>query len=106
MTQNQKMIFELLKEFHRGEAKAIKSKAISQIIKLNDRSVRATVRGLRELGLPIGSSANGFFYISNRKEFKETVGHLTRRARDIFRTICVMDRSAAKKLSGQLSIQF
>jgi hypothetical protein len=72
---------------------------------LTDTSVRSAVRGLRKQGQPIGSSAQGFFYISNKNEFKKTVGHLTRRAKDIFGTIYSMDRSAAQRLYGQLPFQ-
>jgi hypothetical protein len=105
MTDNEKLILILLREFHTGEAKAIKSKDISQLTKLTDTGVRSAVRGLRKQGFPIGSSAKGFFYISNKNEFRKTVGHLTRRATDIYGTICLMDRSAAEKLFGQLSLQ-
>jgi hypothetical protein len=104
MTDHEQLILLLLKQFHVGEANAIKSKDISQLTRLTDTGVRSAVRGLRKQGYPIGSSAKGFFYISNKSEFKQTVGHLTRRATDLYGTIYLMDRGAAEQLFGQFSL--
>ena len=69
-------ICEYLREFHRGREKAVFSRELQHIFKLDGRNIRRNIARLRQEGYPICSDENGYFYAGSQTEINNTVGRL------------------------------
>lgn len=80
----------------KGTESAVTSRQLSSWLGIDRRRVRATIRSLREKGLPIASSSNGiqgYFIPENEEEAEICRRHLESRIREIAKVIRALDRS-------------
>ena len=69
-------ICDYLREFHRGKEKAVFSRELQHIFRLEGRNIRRNVAKLRQEGFPICSDENGYYYAESQTEINHTVGRL------------------------------
>ena len=69
-------ICEYLEKFHKGKEKAVFSRELQHIFRLDGRNIRRNVARLRRDGYPICSDENGYYYAGSQTEINQTVGRL------------------------------
>jgi hypothetical protein len=75
-----------LKNFHRGRKNSITYENLAFLLNLNERELRNIVsRLVSDYQVPIGSSQEGYFYISNNQEFQLAYGELISRIKALAR---------------------
>lgn len=80
----------------KGIENAITGRQLSSWLGINQRRVRATIRSLREKGLPIASSSSGvrgYFIPTTPEEAEICRRHLLSRASKIMKVVRTLDRS-------------
>ena len=76
-TMNKKEdICEYLKQFHCGKEKAVFSRELQYIFRIDGRNIRRNVAKLRKEGCPICSDENGYYYAETQTDINHTVGRL------------------------------
>lgn len=71
-----KAICEYLRKDHTGRERAVHSKELQIIFKLDGRSIRRIISSLRQDGHPICSDESGYYYADNQQEINNTVARL------------------------------
>ena len=69
-------ICEYLKQFHCGKEKAVFSRELQFIFRIDGRNIRRNVAKLRKEGCPICSDENGYYYAQTQNDINHTVGRL------------------------------
>jgi len=95
LTPTEQRIWNSLKHA-KGSVNAVTSRELSSWLGIDRRRVRATIRSLREKGLPIASSSNevqGYFIPATPEEAEICRRHLESRIREIAKVIRALDRS-------------
>ena len=69
-------IVDYLKAYHRAEEQAIKGKYLRSIFNLKDRQLRDVVSGLRQAGVAICSSSQGYWYSEDPTDINKTLRRL------------------------------
>lgn len=69
-------VMEYLKEYHAKEADALKSRDLGVLFNLTNREVRNLVSKLRQDGVPICSSNNGYWYSEDAEDITRTIKRL------------------------------
>jgi len=80
----------------KGIENAVTSRELSSWLGIDRRRVRATIRSLREKGLPIASSSNGvqgYFIPENEEEADICRRHLLSRVSEIMKVVRALDHS-------------
>lgn len=104
MTETQKKVLAYLNLFALGKESAIHSLKLAGLTGIEERKVRDIIRDLRRMGHPIGSGAQGFWFISDPQEHRATMANLKSRAFDMLRTVSIQERIPAAELAGQLRV--
>lgn len=95
LTPIEQQVWDCLKKA-RGTESAVTSRELSSWLGIDRRRVRATIRSLREKGLPIASSSNGiqgYFIPENEEEADICRRHLLSRVSEIMKVVRALDRS-------------
>ena len=69
-------MLEYLKDFHRSESGAIKSRELRTLFNLTDKQVRNLVGQLRKDGEPVCSSFYGYWYSTDPEDIEKTLHRL------------------------------
>lgn len=69
-------VMDYLKDYHCKEVEAVKSREIGEIFNLSNREVRNLVSKLRQDGVPICSSNNGYWYSEDEADITRTIKRL------------------------------
>lgn len=69
-------VMEYLKEYHCKEAEAVKSRELGTLFNLTNRGVRNLVSKLRQDGVPVCSSNNGYWYSEDEADITRTIKRL------------------------------
>jgi len=77
----------LLYGWHLGKARSVNAKRLAEQLNHSEVQIRAAISELVTEGQPIGSTANGFFVITNPGEAVECYRHLESRAKKIFKRL-------------------
>lgn len=72
-----------MKNEHCGIENAVFSKEIEKIFHMSGSDVRMTVNEMRCRGVPICSSAKGYYYAKTTEDIERTLRHLNSRAEKI-----------------------
>src|SRR5690606_32566315 len=95
LTPVEQRVWDCLKKA-KGAENAVTSRELSSWLGVDRRRVRATIRSLREKGLPIASSSNGvqgYFIPENEEEADICRRHLLSRVSEIMKIVRALDRS-------------
>jgi len=95
LNSTEQQIWSCLKKA-RGADNAVTSREVASWLGINQRTVRATVRSLREKGLPIASGSSdirGYFIPESAEEADICRRHLESRVRKIAKIVRALDRS-------------
>jgi hypothetical protein len=86
MTEQELNIIVKLKNHHRGKERAIHFKELAINLRLNDRELRDTIANLiTDHQIPIGSSQEGYFYITNDDDYQLAHSELISRIKKLAR---------------------
>ena len=69
-------MLEYLKDFHRAENTAVKSRDLRSLFNLTDKQVRNVVSQLRQEGEPVCSSSYGYWYSTDPNDIEKTLHRL------------------------------
>lgn len=69
-------ILEYLKDYHKTENKAVKSKDLRSLFSLTDKQVRILVSQLRQEGEAVCSSSCGYWYSTDPDDIEKTLHRL------------------------------
>jgi len=95
---------EYLRQYHFGEGGAVTSRELEVAFSIRGKEVRDTVNRLRRKGVPIASSASGYFYAATEREVRATIAHMTHRISDIAAAIRGLNQSLEDFDANQLRI--
>lgn len=95
---------EYLKNNCLGEANAITGPALARCFGTTNRQLRDLVNSLRQISVPIASSAEGYFYAKTAKEAQGTICHLKHRIAGIAAAIRGLERAIARFDENQLCL--
>ncbi len=84
---------EYLQQYHLGESGAVTSRELEVTFSIRGKEVRDTVNRLRRKGVPIASSASGYFYAATEQEVRATIAHMTHRISGIAAAIRGLNQS-------------
>lgn len=93
------VLADFLKQYHRGERAAITANELTGNGWGNARSIRRSVHEARVLGLPICSSAKGYFYPDNEFEKKLCKKRLVNMGKGIFKATKALVYTETRQLS-------
>ena len=79
----QEEIAEYLKDFHKGESRAITSRELETEFAIRGSELRGIVNRLRSEGVPICSFEYGYYYAAAEDELNRTIRQLTSRIKKI-----------------------
>lgn len=99
-----KLFAEYLRQYHLGENGAATSRELEVTFSVRGNEVRSAVNRLRHKGVPIASSANGYFYAATEQEIRATIAHMTHRISGIAAAIRGLNQSLEKFDTTQLRI--
>ncbi len=99
-----KQFAEYLRQYHLGESGAVTSRELEIAFSVRGKEVRDTVNRLRREGVPIASSASGYFYAATEQEVRATIAHMTHRISGIAAAIRGLNRSLEQFDTTQLRI--
>lgn len=80
-------IAEYLRDYHREEDEAIKSRELRGLFNLSDRQVRLVVNDLRRNGVPICSSLEGYWYSEDEADITKTINRMEAQIDNMERSI-------------------
>lgn len=83
----EKQLEKYLKSNCFGEDNAIFSKELEKIFHTNGNAIREKVNSLRQQGIPICSSSNGYYYASSKIDVMKTISNLSSRIVGITKAI-------------------
>jgi len=95
---------EYLRQNHLGENSAATSRELELAFSIRGNEVRNTVNRLRRKGVPIASSASGYFYAAAEREVRATIAHMTHRISGIAAAIRGLNQSLENFDTTQLRI--
>jgi len=95
---------EYLRQNHLGENSAATSQELEIAFSVRGNEVRNTVNRLRRKGIPIASSASGYFYAATESEVRTTIAHMTHRISGIAAAIRGLNQALESFDSTQLRI--
>ena len=78
-----KQIADYLRQYCKGEYRAVTSRELKTIFGIRSRELRGIVNRLRGGGVPICSAKFGYFYAGNEQELSRTIQQLTSRIKKI-----------------------
>lgn len=81
----EELITERLKELHCGERNAVTSHALESAFRIRGPELRNIINTLRSRGIPICSSAKGYFYAETEEELYRTIQQFQSRIGKMFR---------------------
>ncbi len=99
-----KRFAEYLRHYHFGESSAATSRELEVTCSARGKEVRDTVNRLRRKGVPISSSASGYFYAATEQEVRATIAHMTHRISGIAAAIRGLNQSLESFDTVQLRI--
>ncbi len=99
-----KQFAEYLRRYHLGESGAVTSRELEITFSVRGKEVRDTVNRLRREGIPIASSASGYFYAATEQEVRSTIAHMTHRISGIAAAIRGLNQSLETFDTTQLRI--
>lgn len=76
----------VLKKYHTGMEQSITGKELERTLGIRKDTVQKLVRQLRADGVPICSSASGYFYAETRQELTETAARFNKQITTMMRT--------------------
>ena len=76
----------ILKQYHTGMDQSITGKELELKLGIRKDTVQKLVRQLREDGVPICSSADGYFYAETRQELTETAARFNKQITTMMKT--------------------
>ena len=98
-------IAEYLKIYHKGAQSVISSRELEAAFQIRGPDLRRLINSLRGDGVPICSSASGYYYAGTEEELRRTI----RQLRSRIKKIAHAERGLSKALeqftdSGQMSL--
>lgn len=67
---NEQEILDYIKRWHRGRQRAITYKELAKVLRINERELRNVVALLVQNGELIGSSQEGYYYITEQDDYQ------------------------------------
>ena len=87
---------EHLKQYHLGAPNAATSRELECAFSITGIELRQLVNRLRREGIPIASSASGYFYAATEMEVRATIAHMKHRIGGIAAAIHGLERSLGR----------
>ena len=97
-------LVEHLKRYHFGEENAVTSKELEAAFSVKGIELRNIINTLRRSGVPIASSANGYFYAATAHEVRATIAHMSHRIIGISRAIDGLNDALAEFDTTQMRL--
>lgn len=79
----EELITDCLENRHKGEQNAVPSRELESAFQIREPDLRNIINTLRGNGVPICSSAKGYFYASTKEELDRTTRQLRSRIKKI-----------------------
>lgn len=100
-----KQIADYLRDYCRGESRAVTSRELGTVFGLRSRELRKIANRLHCAGVPICSSEYGYFFAGNEQEPSRTIRQLISRIKKIAAARCsLISAQALYTDDGQISL--